>query len=48
MFDEIRYKLNGAEIDRNTCRNVEIFNTLKSYASFPSDNTMIIRGVIKK
>ena len=43
MF-EIRYKLNGAEIDRNTCRNVEIFNTLKSYASFSSDNIMIMHN----
>ena len=40
MFDEIRYELNGAEIVHN--KNVVITNTLKSYASFSSDNTMII------
>jgi len=39
MFDEIRYELNVAEIDCN--RNVGITSTLKSYASFSSDNTMM-------
>ena len=31
MFDEIRYELNGVEIDRN--RNVGITSTLKNYVS---------------
>ena len=42
IFDEIRYELNGAEIDPN--RNVGITSALKSYASFSSDNTMIIHN----
>ena len=29
MFDEIRYELNGVEIDRN--RNVGITSTIKNY-----------------
>ena len=41
MFDEIRYELNDAEIDHN--RNVGI-TTLKSYASFSSDNIMILHN----
>ncbi|XP_018405192.1 PREDICTED: uncharacterized protein LOC108781652 [Cyphomyrmex costatus] len=35
MFEEIRYELNGTEIDRN--RNVGITSLLKGYASFSGD-----------
>ncbi|XP_076627729.1 uncharacterized protein LOC143344960 [Colletes latitarsis] len=35
IFDEIRYELNGVEIDRN--RNVGITSTLKNYVSLTSD-----------
>ena len=35
LFDEIRYELNGVEIDRN--RNVGITSTLKNYVSLTSD-----------
>ncbi|KYN18664.1 hypothetical protein ALC57_09023 [Trachymyrmex cornetzi] len=42
MFYETRYELSGAEIDRN--RNDRITSTLKSYASFSSDNTMIMQN----
>jgi len=31
IFDEIRYELNGVEIDRN--RNVGITSTLKNYVT---------------
>lgn len=37
LFDEIRYELNGVEIDR--VRNPGIVSTLKGYASF-NDNTL--------
>jgi len=42
VFDEIRYELNGAEIDHN--RNIGMTSSLKSYASFSSDNTMIMHN----
>jgi len=32
MFDEIRYELNGVEIDRN--RNVEITSNIKNYITY--------------
>ena len=35
LFDEIRYELNGVDIDRN--RNVGITTTLKNYVSLTSD-----------
>ena len=39
MFDEIRYELNGVEIDRN--RNVGITSTLKNYVSMTYDKALI-------
>ncbi|KYQ52414.1 hypothetical protein ALC60_08472 [Trachymyrmex zeteki] len=39
MFDEIRYELNGVEIDRN--RNVGITSTLKNYVSLTYDKSLI-------
>ncbi|KAL6417620.1 hypothetical protein ACFW04_014423 [Cataglyphis niger] len=42
MFDEIRYELDGVEIDRN--RNVGITSTLKNYVTISSDRTMIMRN----
>ncbi|XP_036147653.1 uncharacterized protein LOC118647252 [Monomorium pharaonis] len=42
MFDEIRYKLDGVEIDRN--RNVGITSTLKNYATVSSDKNVILRN----
>ncbi|XP_071580931.1 uncharacterized protein [Temnothorax nylanderi] len=35
MFDEIRYELDGVEIDR--CRNVGITSTIKNYASLTAE-----------
>lgn len=40
MFDEIRYEINGVEIDR--AKNVGITFILKSYASTTSDNAKIM------
>ncbi|KAL6419573.1 hypothetical protein ACFW04_013724 [Cataglyphis niger] len=42
MFDEIRYKLDGVEIDRN--RNAGITSTLKNYVTISSDRTVIMRN----
>jgi len=42
MFDEIRYELNGVEIDRN--RNVGITNTIKNYVSLTYDKALIMRN----
>ena len=42
VFDEIRYELNGAEIDRN--RNVGITSTLKNYVTVSSDRSVILRN----
>ncbi|XP_050454999.1 uncharacterized protein LOC126853375 [Cataglyphis hispanica] len=42
MFDEIRYELDGVEIDRN--RNVGITSTLKNYVTISSDRTVIMRN----
>ncbi|XP_070529800.1 uncharacterized protein [Cardiocondyla obscurior] len=42
MFDEIRYELNGVEIDRN--RNVGITSTLKNYISLTSDNAVMLQN----
>ncbi|XP_036147515.1 uncharacterized protein LOC118647207 [Monomorium pharaonis] len=42
MFDEIRYELDGVEIDRN--RNVGITSTLKNYATVSSDKNVILRN----
>ncbi|XP_036142928.1 uncharacterized protein LOC118645611 [Monomorium pharaonis] len=39
MFDEIRYELDGVEIDRN--RNVGITSSLKNYVTMSSDRIMI-------
>ncbi|KYN14185.1 hypothetical protein ALC57_13604 [Trachymyrmex cornetzi] len=39
MFDEIRYVLNGVEIDRN--RNVGITSTIKNYVSMTYDKALI-------
>lgn len=36
LFDEIRYELNGVEIDR--CKNVGITSTLKGYVSFTASD----------
>ncbi|XP_070515862.1 uncharacterized protein [Cardiocondyla obscurior] len=42
MFDEIRYELDGVEIDRN--RNVGITSTLKNYATVSSNRSVILRN----
>ena len=42
MFDEIRYELDGVEIDRN--RNVGITSTLKNYVSLSYDKGMIMQN----
>ncbi|KYQ53253.1 hypothetical protein ALC60_07616, partial [Trachymyrmex zeteki] len=42
LFDEIRYELNGMEIDRN--RNVGITSTLKNYVTVSSDKRVILRN----
>ncbi|KYN41654.1 hypothetical protein ALC56_03915 [Trachymyrmex septentrionalis] len=42
IFDEIRYELNGVEIDRN--RNVGIISTIKNYVTVSSDRSVILRN----
>jgi len=42
MFDEIRYELDGMEIDRN--RNVGITSTLKNYVTMLSEKSVIARN----
>jgi len=42
IFDEIRYELNGVEIDRN--RNVGITSILKNYVTVSSDRSVILRN----
>jgi len=42
MFDEIRYELDGVEIDRN--RNVGITSTLKNYVIMSSERSIIARN----
>jgi len=42
MFDEIRYELNGVEIDGN--RNVRITNTIKNYVLLTYDKALIMRN----
>jgi len=42
MFDEIRYELDGVEIDRN--RNVGITSTLKNYVTMSSERSVIARN----
>ena len=42
IFDEIRYELNGVEIDCN--RNVGITSTLKNYVTMSSDRSVILRN----
>ena len=42
MFDEIRYELNGVEIDR--CKNVGITSTIKNYASLSHQRARIIKS----
>ncbi|XP_071570611.1 uncharacterized protein [Temnothorax nylanderi] len=42
MFEEIRYELDGVEIDR--CRNVRITSTLKNYVTVSSDRSVILRN----
>jgi len=42
MFDEIRYELNGVEIDRN--RNVGITSAIKNYVSLTYDKAQILRN----
>ncbi|KAL6252027.1 hypothetical protein P5V15_014768 [Pogonomyrmex californicus] len=42
IFDEIRYELDGMEIDRN--RNVGITSTLKHYVTTSSDRSVILRN----
>ncbi|KYN42486.1 hypothetical protein ALC56_03032 [Trachymyrmex septentrionalis] len=42
IFDEIRYELNGVEIDRN--RNVGITSTIKNYVTVSSDRSVILRN----
>ncbi|KMQ88087.1 hypothetical protein RF55_12483 [Lasius niger] len=42
MFDEIRYELDGVEIDHN--RNVGVTTTLKNYVTISSDRSVIMRN----
>ncbi|XP_018405663.1 PREDICTED: uncharacterized protein LOC108782012 [Cyphomyrmex costatus] len=42
MFDEIRYELDGVEIDRN--RNVGVTSTIKNYVTVMSDRSVILRN----
>jgi len=42
MFDEIRYELDGVEIDRN--RNVGITTTLKNYVTMSAERSVISRN----
>ncbi|XP_014486019.1 PREDICTED: uncharacterized protein LOC106750293 [Dinoponera quadriceps] len=42
MFDEIRYELDGVEIDRN--RNVGITSTIKSYASMTTERSKRLKN----
>ncbi|KYN08234.1 hypothetical protein ALC62_00785, partial [Cyphomyrmex costatus] len=42
MFDEIRYELDGVEIDRN--RNVGVTSTMKNYVTVTSDRSVILRN----
>ncbi|KAL6253814.1 hypothetical protein P5V15_015639 [Pogonomyrmex californicus] len=42
LFDEIRYELDGVEIDRN--RNVGVTSTLKHYVTTSSDKNVILRN----
>lgn len=42
MFDEIRYELNGVEIDRN--RNVGITSTMKNYVSLTTERGKILKN----
>lgn len=42
MFDEIRYELNGVEVDRN--RNVGITSTLKNYASLTCNRGIMLKN----
>ena len=42
MFDEIRYELNGVEIDR--CRNAGTTSTIKNYVSLTYDKSTIMQN----
>src|SRR5580765_7212299 len=42
MFDELRYELDGVEIDRN--RNVGITSTLKNYVSLTPERGKILKN----
>ncbi|XP_029673647.1 uncharacterized protein LOC115241856 [Formica exsecta] len=42
MFDELRYELDGVEIDRN--RNVGIISTIKNYVSLTADRGKILEN----
>ncbi|XP_024872561.1 uncharacterized protein LOC112455091 [Temnothorax curvispinosus] len=42
MFDEIRYELDGVEIDH--CRNVGITSTFQNYVTVSSDRNVILRN----
>ncbi|CAL1680803.1 unnamed protein product [Lasius platythorax] len=42
MFDEIRYELDGVEIDHN--RNVGVTTTFKNYVTISSDRSVIMRN----
>jgi len=42
MFDEIRYELNGVEIDR--CRNVGITSTIKNYVSLTDERSRTLKN----
>ncbi|XP_067214165.1 uncharacterized protein [Linepithema humile] len=41
MFDEMRYQLNGVEIDRN--RNVGITSTIKNYISLTTEKSKMLK-----
>ena len=42
LFDEIRYELNGIEIDR--CKNVGITSTIKDYISLTHGQSYIMKN----
>lgn len=42
MFDEIRYELDGVEIDKN--RNVGITSTIKNYISLTKEKGMLLQN----
>ena len=42
LFEEIRYEINGVEIDR--CKNVDLTSTLKGYVSFSPNQSRFLEN----